>query len=84
MHRRCLPIPCATCLLQDGEVDEFMLRNIEEVARLVSDTKQFKPNCALVITDFLVRGSKQIGRMSSAISRKGHKLERLSDICHAV
>ena len=42
---------------QDGEVDEFMLRDIEEVAELVRDTTQFKPNCALVIIDFLVRES---------------------------
>lgn len=44
----------ATMLLQDGEVDEFMLRPIEEVAHLVSESTDFKPNCALVIIDFLV------------------------------
>ena len=42
-------------VLQDGEVDEFMLKTVEEVAQLVSGTTEFKPNCALVIIDFLVR-----------------------------
>ena len=32
-----------------------MLFDIGDVAELVSGTRQFKPNCALVITDFLVR-----------------------------
>lgn len=41
--------------MQDGEVDAFMLKPIEEVAQLVCSTTEFKPNCNLVITDFLVR-----------------------------
>ena len=36
-------------------MDEFMLKTIEEVTQLVSSTTEFKPNCALVIIDFLVR-----------------------------
>ena len=39
----------------DGEVAEFMLMPVEEVARLVSETDEFKPNCNLVVIDFLVR-----------------------------
>lgn len=39
----------------DGEVQEFMLLPIEEVMRLVRDTEEFKPNCNLVIIDFLIR-----------------------------
>lgn len=42
-----------------------MLRDIEEVAELVSGTQQFKPNCALVITDFLVRQSAPVIMVSS-------------------
>lgn len=39
----------------DGEVDEFMLKDIDEVAAEVAGTNDYKFNCALVITDFLVR-----------------------------
>jgi 8-oxo-dGTP pyrophosphatase MutT (NUDIX family) len=39
----------------DGEVEEFMLLPIEEVARLVRQTDDFKLNCNLVVIDFLVR-----------------------------
>ncbi|HET8932126.1 MAG TPA: DUF4743 domain-containing protein [Polyangiales bacterium] len=39
----------------DGEVEEFQLLPIEEVAELVQNTQEFKPNCALVVTHFLVR-----------------------------
>ena len=39
----------------DGEVEEFMLLPIEEVARLVRETDEFKLNCNLVIIDFLIR-----------------------------
>jgi len=40
---------------QDGEVEEFFLLPIKEIYRLVRDTTEYKPNCALVITDFMVR-----------------------------
>jgi 8-oxo-dGTP pyrophosphatase MutT (NUDIX family) len=39
----------------DGEVEEFKLLPIEEVARLVRETDEFKLNCNLVVIDFLVR-----------------------------
>lgn len=39
----------------DGEVEEFYLMPIEEVAKLVKETNEFKLNCNLVIIDFLVR-----------------------------
>jgi 8-oxo-dGTP pyrophosphatase MutT (NUDIX family) len=39
----------------DGEVERFYLMDIEEVARIVRETDDFKLNCNLVIIDFLVR-----------------------------
>jgi isopentenyldiphosphate isomerase len=39
----------------DGEVEEFYLMPIEKVAHIVKTTNEFKPNCNLVIIDFLVR-----------------------------
>lgn len=39
----------------DGEVEEFQLLPIEQVAEIVRDTQEFKPNCALVIIHFLMR-----------------------------
>jgi len=39
----------------DGEVEEFYLMPIEEVAEIVRTTHEFKTNCNLVIIDFLVR-----------------------------
>jgi len=39
----------------DGEVEEFRLLPIEEVARIVRETDDFKLNCNLVIIDFLIR-----------------------------
>ncbi len=39
----------------DGEVEDFYLLPLEEVVSLVRDTTEFKPNCNLVIIDFLVR-----------------------------
>jgi isopentenyldiphosphate isomerase len=39
----------------DGEVAAFHLWPVEEVARRVADTEEFKPNCNLVVLDFLVR-----------------------------
>ena len=40
---------------QDGEVDEFFLLPLEEVAHIVRDTNEFKSNCDLTIIDFLIR-----------------------------
>ncbi len=39
----------------DGEVESFMLVPLDEAARLVSETDEFKLNCNLVVIDFLVR-----------------------------
>ncbi len=39
----------------DGEVAGFYLWPVEEVARVVRETERFKPNCNLVIIDFLLR-----------------------------
>ncbi|GLC35517.1 hypothetical protein PLESTB_000199000 [Pleodorina starrii] len=40
---------------QDGEVSEFSLKPVEEVAEIVANTTEFKTNCCLVIVDFLIR-----------------------------
>lgn len=39
----------------DGEVAEFMLLPLAEVAAIVHDTDEFKLNCNLVVIDFLIR-----------------------------
>jgi isopentenyldiphosphate isomerase len=39
----------------DGEVETFQLLPIAQVAELVRDTREFKPNCALVVIHFLMR-----------------------------
>lgn len=39
----------------DGEVEEFMLLPIEEVAQIVREQDRFKLNCNLVVIDFLIR-----------------------------
>jgi len=39
----------------DGEVGEFYLWPLEEVARVVRETDEFKPNCNLVVIDFMLR-----------------------------
>ena len=39
----------------DGEVESFSLLELQEVARLVRETSEFKLNCNLVIIDFLLR-----------------------------
>jgi len=44
-------IPCCT----DGEVGSFELMSVEEVAAIVRDSDAFKPNCNLVMIDFLIR-----------------------------
>ncbi|CAD7699256.1 unnamed protein product [Ostreobium quekettii] len=40
---------------EDGEVEEFMLWPIPKVAEVIQTTTEFKPNCALVVIDFLIR-----------------------------
>lgn len=39
----------------DGEVDEFMLMSLEEMAHLTDTTNEFKNNCNLVNIDLLLR-----------------------------
>ena len=39
----------------DGEVDEFELWPIQKVLETVEHTRRYKPNCNLVIIDFLIR-----------------------------
>jgi 8-oxo-dGTP pyrophosphatase MutT (NUDIX family) len=39
----------------DGEVDQFLLMPVSEVMERVFETDEFKPNCNLVIIDFLLR-----------------------------
>lgn len=40
---------------RDGEVERFELWPVDDVVRVLRDTRRFKPNCALVALDFLVR-----------------------------
>jgi len=40
---------------RDGEVADFQLLPINQAAALARDTRKFKPNCALVMIDFLLR-----------------------------
>lgn len=40
---------------QDGEVDSFKLIPVTHVADVIQRTQFFKPNCSLVIIDFLFR-----------------------------
>lgn len=49
-----LPADFVPCCM-DGEVEAFELLPLPEVAALVRDTTAFKPNCNLVVLDFLVR-----------------------------
>ena len=39
----------------DGEVQDFTLIPLVEVARIISQTTDFKTNCSLVIIDFMLR-----------------------------
>lgn len=39
----------------DGEVEEFTLLHVEEVEEILQTSMRYKPNCALVIIDFLFR-----------------------------
>lgn len=44
-----------TPVCHDGEIEDFTLMPIDEVAAIVRETERFKFNCNLVIIDFLVR-----------------------------
>ncbi|UKZ90134.1 uncharacterized protein TrAFT101_005163 [Trichoderma asperellum] len=43
-----VPVP------KDGEVEEFRLRDVDEIKKDLGDAK-FKPNCAMVMIDFFIR-----------------------------
>ena len=71
----------------DGEVDEFLLWPVEQVAEAVESGHEFKFNCALVVIDFLIRhglispehpdyldlvgGLRQRGRLFDELDRAG-------------
>ncbi|KIY91613.1 Nudix hydrolase 20, partial [Monoraphidium neglectum] len=38
---------------QDGEVEEFMLWDLPKVADVIAHTDDYKPNCGVVVMDFL-------------------------------
>lgn len=40
---------------QDGEVESFKLTPLKDVGNIIGKTEYFKPNCTLVIIDFLFR-----------------------------
>lgn len=40
---------------QDAECESFHLIDVEEIADIVRTTEDFKPNCNLVVIDFLIR-----------------------------
>jgi 8-oxo-dGTP pyrophosphatase MutT (NUDIX family) len=42
-------------ICRDGEVESFALMQVEEVAKIVEHSRDFKQNCNLVIIDFLIR-----------------------------
>ncbi|MBV6632034.1 MAG: DUF4743 domain-containing protein [Alphaproteobacteria bacterium] len=48
----------------DGEVHSFERLPVEEVAQLVHDTDRFKPNCNLVIIDFVRRLTPELATQS--------------------
>lgn len=41
--------------MTDGEVESFKLIPVKQVAEIIRKTQFFKPNCAIVIIDFLFR-----------------------------
>jgi len=59
----------------DGEVGEFYLWPLDEVARVVRETDEFKPNCNLVVIDFLLRHGlidsdhPEFGELSSSLQK---------------
>ena len=42
-------------MCNDGEVGKFYLWPVQEVARVVRETDEFKLNCTLVVIDYLLR-----------------------------
>lgn len=52
---RALPLNKKLCAVCGVQVEEFMLWDLERVAGVISGSQEYKPNCCLVIIDFLVR-----------------------------
>jgi hypothetical protein len=50
--RRVMSVCCVLC---SAQVEEFMLWDLERVAGVISGSEEYKPNCCLVIIDFLIR-----------------------------
>ena len=44
-----------TPVCTDGEVESFTLMPVDEVLEIIRDSEEFKPNCNLVILDFVIR-----------------------------
>lgn len=44
-----------TPVCTDGEVESFQLMPAQEVLQIIRDSEDFKPNCNLVILDFMIR-----------------------------
>jgi hypothetical protein len=59
----------------DGEVDEFILMPLEQVAEIIDTTDQFKSNCNLVNIDLLIR--------SGVISESHPDFKAMTDLLYA-
>jgi isopentenyldiphosphate isomerase len=54
----------------DGEVEEFLLLPIEEIATVVRDTQRCKPNCNLVWIDFCLRHGVLDGELTPTMQQQ--------------
>jgi hypothetical protein len=59
----------------DGEVDEFILMPLEQVAEIIDTTDQFKSNCNLVNIDLLIR--------SGVITESHPEFKAITDLLYA-
>jgi len=59
----------------DGEVDEFILMPLEQLAEIIDTTDQFKSNCNLVNIDLLIR--------SGVISGSHPEFKAMTDLLYA-
>jgi hypothetical protein len=53
----------------DGEVDSFKLITLSQAANIIRQTEFYKPNCCLVILDFLIRHGFSLSFLSLSFSR---------------
>ena len=59
----------------DGEVEAFFLMPVTEVTEIVRTSMDFKPNCSLVVLDFLVRhGLLDASHAEYATLKRGLKI----------